>query len=94
MHRIVFNAFGISWLDGLELFDNLSPNYCLVNKRLMHESNTAMAVNLESIHRHLISLQKNRKLIDIYMNDCEVLINRTPEHELTKKFIYYVNWHD
>ena len=29
MQRQVFAAFDISWLDGLDLFDNLSPNYCL-----------------------------------------------------------------
>lgn len=33
--RTVYQAFGISLLDGLDLFKNFSQNYCIVNKEFL-----------------------------------------------------------
>lgn len=40
--RTFLQCYGISWLDGMDLFDNLSSTYCLVKLSLLEELNPWM----------------------------------------------------
>ena len=32
MLRAIYEPFGVSWLTGLDCFDNISSNYCLIQR--------------------------------------------------------------
>ena len=65
LQRLIYDAFGVSWLDGLDLFDNFSSNYCLISKKLLAEK-PGMTSALNKIQNHLLSVHKNKKLLELW----------------------------
>ena len=51
VQRVVYDSFGVSLLDGLDLFDNFSPNYCLVKMSELDK-------NYKNMHNHLTKMYK------------------------------------
>lgn len=56
VQRIVYDAFGVSLLDDLEVFSNLSPNYCLVNMTSLYDKHSSMHSHLLQMHSQTLSL--------------------------------------
>ena len=67
IERVVYDSFGVSLLDGLELFNNFSSNYCLVKMSTLEQSHATMHKHLMKMQGQALSLFSNKKLLKLYI---------------------------
>jgi len=57
MHRAIYEPFGVSWVDGLDCFDSIGSNYCLVhrNSKIMTRVQSYHEATLEEVRVKIIT---------------------------------------
>ena len=68
MLRAIYAPFGISWIDGLDSFDSISANYCLVKRDslLMPKIQILNDQAIESVRNEII-VKKNDELMKFFL---------------------------
>eukprot|EP00353_Schmidingerella_taraikaensis_P013693 CAMPEP_0185594200 /NCGR_PEP_ID=MMETSP0434-20130131/73973_1 /TAXON_ID=626734 ORGANISM="Favella taraikaensis, Strain Fe Narragansett Bay" /NCGR_SAMPLE_ID=MMETSP0434 /ASSEMBLY_ACC=CAM_ASM_000379 /LENGTH=98 /DNA_ID=CAMNT_0028221331 /DNA_START=337 /DNA_END=633 /DNA_ORIENTATION=+ len=67
VQRVVYESFGVSWLDGLDLFDKFSPNYCLMKVDKANDS-SYLARELRRVQGHLKNVFRNEHILHLWRN--------------------------
>ena len=76
----MYRPFGVAWLDSLSLFQSFNSNYCLVNSKT-----SCIIQDIAKYQEHVISLQRNKIVLDKYDEMQTVHVTYTHLIETIKK---------